>query len=77
MRSDVKDIEHVQIRSSSMDSDDGKALIGELNQILTDITGDDGTAHFHKEDVETIIEPPELRSRRQLYRHRMRFPFQN
>lgn len=58
MRSDVKDIEHVQIRSSSMDSDDG-------------------TAHFHKEDVETIIEPSALRSRRQLYRHRMRFPFQN
>lgn len=53
MRSDVKDIEHVQIRPSSMDSDDGKMLIGELNRILTDITGDDGTAHFHKEDVET------------------------
>lgn len=39
------------IKQMSMDSEDAKLLIGELNQILTSLTGDDGTAHFQPNDV--------------------------
>lgn len=41
----------VTIQASRMDSADGSLLIAELNQVLTVITGDDGTAHFHPQDV--------------------------
>lgn len=41
----------LRIIESDIDSDDGKLLISELNQILIQITGEDGTIHFHKEDT--------------------------
>lgn len=41
----------IKIESASMDCEDAKGLIRELNQVLTVITGDDGTANFHEEDV--------------------------
>lgn len=42
----------VTIRSGSIESEDAKTLIHELNQILTVITGDDGTVNFSNTDVE-------------------------
>ncbi|WP_167957076.1 GNAT family N-acetyltransferase [Anaerosporobacter faecicola] len=42
----------IEIRKTTMDSEDAKALIQELNQILVKITGDDGTTHFQQTDVE-------------------------
>lgn len=41
----------IEIKSASVDSEDAKMLISELNQALTVITGDDGTTNFHREDV--------------------------
>lgn len=41
----------LRIIESDIDSDDGKVLISELNQVLIQIIGDDGTIHFHKEDT--------------------------
>lgn len=40
-----------EIKEADINSKDAKALIKELNQILTVITGDDGTVNFHAEDV--------------------------
>lgn len=41
----------IKIISASVDCEDAKTLINELNQVLTEITGDDGTSHFQREDV--------------------------
>jgi N-acetylglutamate synthase-like GNAT family acetyltransferase len=42
----------IEIRESSIESEDAVVLIEELNQFLTKITGDDGTIHFRDTDVE-------------------------
>lgn len=42
----------VTIRPESIESEDAKTLIGELNQILTVIVGEDGSANFSNTDVE-------------------------
>ena len=41
----------LHIIEASIDSPDAKVLISELGKQLTQITGDDGTANFHSEDV--------------------------
>lgn len=41
----------IKVVPSSIECEDAKMLITELNQVLTVITGDDGTVNFHKEDV--------------------------
>lgn len=42
----------IKILERSIDCDDAKELISELNQVLVVITGDDGTVNFSTEDVE-------------------------
>ncbi|MGN0977274.1 MAG: hypothetical protein ACI4PH_04390 [Faecousia sp.] len=41
----------LRIIESDIDSDDGKSLISERNQVLMQLTGEDGTRHFRKEDT--------------------------
>lgn len=41
----------IKIVPASIECDDARELIGELNQVLTIVTGDDGTVNFHSEDV--------------------------
>lgn len=41
----------IEIKRESINCEDAKLLIEELNQVLCKITGDDGTIHFHKEDL--------------------------
>ncbi|MEE1248941.1 MAG: GNAT family N-acetyltransferase [Lachnospiraceae bacterium] len=42
----------IEVKKAQMDSLDAKELIQELNQVLTEITGDDGTANFKASDVQ-------------------------
>lgn len=41
----------VEIREVSIECKDAKVLIQELNQCLKQITGNDGSSHFQKQDV--------------------------
>lgn len=41
----------IKITPASIDCADAKELIGELNSVLTEITGDDGTVNFSNNDV--------------------------
>lgn len=41
----------MKITPASIDCADAKELIGELNSVLTEITGDDGTVNFSNNDV--------------------------
>lgn len=43
----------LHIVEASIDNPDARELISELNQRLVQITGDDGTANFHTEDIKT------------------------
>lgn len=43
----------LHIVEASIDNPDARELISELNQRLVQITGDDGTANFHAEDIKT------------------------
>lgn len=43
---------NISIVEKSIFDEDSKVLLEELNRVLTDITGDDGTANFSPIDVE-------------------------
>lgn len=42
----------IQIKQMSINSEEARSLIQELNQSLMVITGDDGASHFKQEDME-------------------------
>ncbi|MGN0479351.1 MAG: GNAT family N-acetyltransferase [Hominenteromicrobium sp.] len=43
----------IRIAETDIEDADAQTLIAELNAVLTEITGDDGTAHFSSADVQT------------------------
>lgn len=42
----------IEIKRMSIYSEDAGILLNELNEVLRELTGDDGTSHFRQEDTE-------------------------